>query len=321
MVHEGKVYTLGAMGHLLCLDAAKGELVWSKNLLTDKEYEAKLQMWGFSSNPLIEGDKLICLVGGSNCAVVAFHKDTGKEVWRALSTAGVGYCPPIVITAGGKRQLIVWHSEAVESLDPESGKVYWTQKFSSRAAMAIPTPRQDGDKLFFSCFYDGSLMMKLDADKPNATVAWKIKGRDIDPDKTLALHCVMSTPYLKDGYIYGVCSHGEMRCLKADTGERIWSTYQPVTAGKPVRWANAFIIPNGDRFFISNEQGDLIIARLSPEGYKEISRVHILEPTNLMAGFGIGRPLPVVWSHPAFANKCMIARNDKEIVSVSLAAE
>ena len=136
------------------------------------------------------------------------------------------------------------------------------------------------------------------------------------PEGTDALHCVMSTPFIKGGYIYGICSYGELRCLKIDTGERVWST-DKATGGKSLRWAHAFLVPQGDRVFLFNEQGDLIIARLTPEGYSEISRANILVPTNSMA------PPPgrrVIWSHPAFANRCVFARNDQEIICVSLAA-
>ena len=117
----------------------------------------------------------------------------------------------------------------------------------------------------------------------------------------------------KDGYIYGVCSYGQLRCLKASTGERVWETLQ-ATGGKLKRWANAFLVAQGDRYFLFNEQGDLIIARLTPKGYDEISRAHLLDPVNRDPG------RPVVWSHPAFANKCVYARNDNEIVCLPLAA-
>ena len=98
---------------------------------------------------------------------------------------------------------------------------------------------------------------------------------------------------------------------RAATGERVWET-QAVT-GEKARWATAFIVRHGDRFFINNDHGELIIAKLTPQGYREISRAHLLEPTNTDPG------RPVVWSHPAFANQCVYARNDKEIVCVSLA--
>jgi hypothetical protein len=112
------------------------------------------------------------------------------------------------------------------------------------------------------------------------------------------------------------CSFGELRCLKADDGDRQWMTREATTKdGEPTRWGNAFLVLHEDRFVIFNELGDLIIAKLTPKGYNEVSRAHILEPTNGMAG------RKVVWSHPAFANKCCYARNDKEIVCVSLAAQ
>ena len=108
-------------------------------------------------------------------------------------------------------------------------------------------------------------------------------------------------------------SYGQLRCLKVETGERVWETFQATTSGEPVRWANAFIVKNGDRFFLFNEKGDLIIAKLSPRGYEEVSRAHLLAPTGTAAGRA------VLWSHPAFANRHVYARNDKEIICVDLA--
>src|SRR5437870_873655 len=69
VVHEGKVYTLGTMGDLLCLDADKGTLLWQRNFR--KEYGAPAQNWGFSAHPLLDGDRLICVVGGEAIAVAS----------------------------------------------------------------------------------------------------------------------------------------------------------------------------------------------------------------------------------------------------------
>jgi outer membrane protein assembly factor BamB len=315
LVSGGKVYTLGAMGDLFCLDAETGKVVWSKNF--PKDYKAPIPLWGCAAHPLLDGDRLICLVGGEDSAVVAFDKDSGKEIWRSLSMPEIGYCPPTMVEVGGKRQLIIWTPDAVHSLEPETGKPYWEQKFSIGANMTIPTPRLNGTNLFVTAFYSGAMMLKLDPEKPEASIVWKGNGKGEKPGQTDALHCVMSTPFIKDGYIYGVCSYGELRCLKADTGERMWMSLKATgNVEKPEeRWANAFLIPQGDRVFLFNEKGDLIIAKLSPAGYDEISRAHILEPTGAASG------RPVVWSHPAFAHKSMFARNDKEIVCVSLAKE
>src|SRR5258707_14297491 len=94
-----------------------------------QEYKARVPVWRWGAPPLLDGDLLYCLVGGEGSAVVAFHKDTGKEVWRALTTEEVGYSPPMIYEAGGNRQLIIWLSESINALDPATGKVYWTQPY------------------------------------------------------------------------------------------------------------------------------------------------------------------------------------------------
>jgi len=306
-VHEGKVYALGAEGNLFCFEALSGKLLWSRDFKVD--YEAKTPLWGFAAHPLVDGNKLICLVGGEGSVVVALDKDSGKELWRALSAKEPGYCPPMIYEFSGKRQLIIWHPESVNALDPESGKVYWSHKVEARSGLSIPTPRKSGDLLFITSFYNGSLMLRVDSDTPS--VVWqsqKVSEKDTD-----GLHSIIPTPFIVDGYLYGVCSYGQFRCLKANTGDRLWESFEPI-AGKSERWGNAFITKNGGRYFLFNEKGDLIIAKLSPQKYEEISRTHLLEPSNSDPG------RPVVWSHPAYANRSVYARNDKEIVCVPLDA-
>jgi outer membrane protein assembly factor BamB len=316
LVQDGRVYTLGAMGDLLCLDADKGKVIWSKNLMKEYKLDAP-PVWGWAAHPLLDGDLLYCLVGGENSAVVAFNKDTGAEVWKALTTQEVGYSPPMIYEAGGKRQLIIWLSEAIHALDPATGRVYWKQAYPTdrppqRPAVNIITVRRLDDLLFLSTYYHGPLMLKLDRDKPGASVLWK--GKSNNPARPDGLHMLMAPPVLKDGHIYGVCAAGQLRCLKAQTGEQVWETFA-ATGGKKGDCATAFLVPQGGRYIIFNDQGDLILARLSPKGYDEIDRAHILEPVQAARG------REVVWSHPAFARRCVFARNDKEMVCVSLAAE
>lgn len=310
VVADGKVYTLGAQGHLFCLNVADGGVVWQKDF--QKEFNVRAPMWGWAGHPLLDGKKLICLAGGEGSVAVAFDKDTGRELWRSLSAQEPGYCPPTMCQVGTARQLILWHPESVNALDPETGRVLWTVPFTSRAGLSVSTPRQLGDKLFITAFYDGSLLLQLDATQAAPKVLWQSRKRS--ERQTTELHSIISTPVFEDGHIYGVCSYGQLRCLKADTGERLWETFA-ATTGKEARWGNAFLIKNADRFFLFNELGDLIIARLTPKGYEELGRAHLLDPTNKDPGRA------VLWSHPAFANRSIYARNDREIIAVSLAAE
>ena len=308
LVSGGKVYSLGAEGNLMCLDAGTGKLLWAHEF--KKEYNAKTPLWGFSGHPLLVGNKLICLAGGEGAVAVAFDKDSGKEAWHVLTAKEPGYSSPMLCTNGGKVEVIIWHPESVNALNPETGDVYWSEPFSSKSGMTIATPRQIGDELLVTTFYSGSMMLRL-KDARTVSAIWKTEKAS--EKETTHLNAVMCTPFLENGYIYGVCSYGQLRCLKVETGERVWETFKATTTGEPVRWANAFIVKNGDRFFLANERGDLVIARLTPQGYTEVSRCHLLEPTNTAAG------RDVVWSHPAFANRHVYARNDKEVVCVDLA--
>lgn len=312
VVKDGRVYTLGSEGNLFCFDAARGDVIWSKDLKAEYTNNQS-PVWGFSANPLLDGERLICLVGGKETTVIAFHKDTGDEIWRALDSGGPhgpGYSSPIIIDAGGQRQLIVWHPTALCSLVPETGKVLWEQPFKSNEGLSVATPRVDHDHLFITAFYNGSLMMKLDPHQPRATVDWQRHGQN--EKQTDALHSLISTPVIDGDCIYGACSYGEFRCLDIKNGDRIWSTFQP-TSGKSARWGTAFIVRHEDRYVLFSENGDLILASLSRQGYTEHSRAHLLEPT------GPSQRRDVVWSHPAFAHRNVYARNDKEIVSASLA--
>jgi outer membrane protein assembly factor BamB len=316
-VDGDRIYVLGSSGILHCLNARTGEVIWRKDY--QKDLGAQPDKWsfyfGFSSPPLVDGDRLICLVGGEpNAKVVAFDKRTGKELWRALSTnTEPGFSQPIIISAGGTRQLIVWHVGAVTSLDPATGTVYWEQPFKVDETQAIMTPVFDGSRLLISSFYTGAMMLTLDDKKPEARVLWKSKSTS--EILTDGLHALMSTPFILGDYLYGICSFGQMRGLNATTGARLWET-QAVTKER-ARWASALMVRNGDRFFINNDRGELIIARFAPDGYHEISRTQLIKATSRAPN---RRELGAVnWTHPAYANRHLYTRNDEELIAITLA--
>jgi outer membrane protein assembly factor BamB len=326
-VDGDRVYALGAMSDLTCLDVKTGKPIWSKNFI--KDYEAANPVWGFACHPLVDGDKLICIAGGTNDRlVIAFDKNTGKELWTSQSCSGdFGYCPPVIYTFGGRRQLIAWHTRAVTGLDPETGKRIWSVPCDVKASLNVAMPRKVGDDgLFLTTFYNGSMFLKVSV--AGAEVVWTSKAKGEMPNATTDLSSIMATPFVDGNTVYGVCSYGELRGLKASTGERLWMTMKatrgglttPKVAANPEpdtteRWSCAFLTKQADRYWLFNEQGDLIIAKLSPAGYEELSRANVIKPTNGMAGRG----RPVVWSLPAFAGKCVFVRNDEEVVCLNLA--
>ena len=310
-IDEGRAYALGTMGHFTCLDAASGSVLWHRDLVSD--YRAEVPIWGIAAAPLVDGELVVVMIGGADGAgVVALDKKTGVQRWAALDDKA-SYSAPIIIQQAGRRVLVCWTGNNVAGLDPSTGEVFWKYPFEpNKMVINVPTPVVDGDRLFVTAFYDGSLMLRLDDARLSVEKLWRRRGRS--ERNTDALHAMIATPLLEGDYVYGVDSYGELRCLDARTGDRIW---EDRTATPPARWSNIHMVRNGDRIWMFNERGELIIATLSPRGFHEISRAKLIEPTTKQLKMRGG----VCWSHPAFAGRHVFARNDKELVAASLAAE
>lgn len=313
-VDGDRVYALGATGSLVCARVRDGTVVWEHSF--PRDFRTALPPWGTASAPIVHGDLLIAIVfGRPRAKVMAFDKFSGEEVWRALSSeeSGPGYSQPILVRHEGRLMLIVWHAGGLAAIEPGSGAVTWQQSFRTRMETPIATPVWQEPHLLVSAFFNGSRLYRLE--RADARMLWKgASDSGVDTD---GLHALMNSPVIDDNHIYGICSYGQLRCLRLATGERVWET-QAVTREK-ARNASAFMVRNGDRYFISNDRGELIIARLSPAGYTEISRTRLIRPTSPP---GARRELGAVnWSHPAYAGRSVFARNDEEIVAVSLAAD
>jgi outer membrane protein assembly factor BamB len=343
VVEGNRVYTLGTMGDLLCLDAATGRPVWAKNFVresgekpkkpgeetrkTDDDklplppvvYNVMPPIWGYSSHLLLHGDKLVTLVGGDGGAVRAFDKKTGKELWKALTDREVCYAPTVLARAGGTTQLIAWTSRQLAGLNPDTGAVYWKLKFPNLPegkepnrpgpAVNIATPKVAGDMVFVSSAYDGCMAVRLAKDRPAAAVAW---GSKVTPKGPETLPTLMTTLLVRDGHLFGVNNDGEVECRKADTGELVWKDAAMFGEKKPL-FASAFWVENGDKLFVVTDLGDLVVCKLTLKGYEELDRAHVIEPDLSTRG------RKAVWCHPAFADGCLITRNGKEIICVSLA--
>jgi outer membrane protein assembly factor BamB len=286
----------------------------------------KPPLWGYASHPLVVGDSLIVPVGGKGSGVVAFNKATGEELWKSVTTFDICYAPLMMYEPrdakgekGAESQLIFWHADGVTSLNPESGKEYWTVKFpeernASQTAIATPTLcGKDGNQLLISEFYKGSLLLEIGSNPPSVTEKWR--QFKTNPKLDEAMNSMMATPVVKDGHAYGVAFNGRgqgvLRCIDLATGAMTWNQDDWMSE-KPQLFATAFITPNEDKYFIFDDIGELIIGKLSPEGFEELDRAKLLEPTS------VARGRDVVWSHPAYANGKMYVRNDKEIICVDL---
>ena len=307
-VEGGRAFAVGAMGHFHCFDAASGEILWKRDLAVD--YDAAMPIWGITASPLVYGDLVIQVAAGQGGAcVVALDVATGEERWRALDEPA-GYSAPIVIRQGEQDVIVCWTGASISGLEPQTGEVLWSVPMASRnMPIGVPTPVVQDDLLFVSSFYDGSMLIRFSKAEPVAEKLWHRVGRD--EQHTDALHCMIGTPILKGAHIYGVDSYGELRCLDLASGDRVW---EDLTAVPRNRWATIHILRHGKGEIMLNDQGDLILARLAPDGYHETSRSHLIDPTRVQLSRGNG----VVWAHPAIANGFIYARSDEELICAPL---
>ncbi len=299
IIHNGRVYALSMFYILECLDARTGKVVWKHDLAT----EYQLPPSSLDASPLIDGNLLIAAIGGKPAAgVVAFDLVTGREVWKALSESCT-WSSPVIISAGGIRQLIVWMRQSITALNPTNGAVYWrepTVSGGSPGFSAVSTPVVHGDRLLVS-----GLMFQLDNERPTAKVLWPDT-----PSGTRRILSDTSTPLFRDNFVYSPRSGGVFVCLDAATGHEVWQTNR-VTALRP--GACVHLTPNGSSVLLYTDQGDLVRAQLTPDGYREISRTHLIEPTGILFSNKFA------WAAPAFANRNIFVRNDRELRCYSLA--
>jgi outer membrane protein assembly factor BamB len=308
LIEDGKAYSFGTMGHLCCFDAGNGEVLWEVNTLED--FRVRLPIWGLASNPIITGEKLIVQLGGeAGAGIVAFHKETGQEIWRALEDEA-SYSAPVLLTQAGKEVLVCWTGESISGLDPKKGLVYWSLPFQpGNMIMNIADPVYDPPYLFLSGFFDGSYLLKLDQEALTASMVYHRHGEN--EKKTDALHCCISTPFINEGFVYGIGSYGEARCLDLLTGERLWEDLSLVPKA---RWANVHLVRQGDLTWGFNELGELLLGRFTPEGYVDLGRAKVIDPLPISPNPRNG----VCWAHPAFSGEKIFIRSDEQLICIQV---
>jgi outer membrane protein assembly factor BamB len=283
--HDGKLYTLGAVGHLFCFDAATGKVLWRSD--TVKDHGARVPMWGFAAAPVVDEDRLIVHVGAEpNGCLMAIDRATGKENWRSLKDE-VGYCTPVLAHTPSGRQLILWTPENVHGLDPVTGRPNWKVPYKVTYGVAIATPIVHDGLVFVTGYWEGSKTIRLGPKPADAELAWQ-DGRN--------LRGLMAQPLYLDGYVYTLDKQHGWTCFELKTGKKLWDDDNTLTPQARNPHASIVRLAGTDRILALNSVGELVQTRLSPKGYAEQSRVKVLT----------GR----VWSHPAFAGRFMYARTD-----------
>ncbi len=292
-VHAGKVYTLGALGHLHCLEAQTGKVIWTCD--TVKRFNGKIPTWGHACSPLVEGKTLIVQVGGRGALLVALDLETGQEVWKSLDDPP-GYSSPVIVESGKWRQLVYFTPRHVVGLEPATGKLLWQVPFEGITYdVAISDVVFSDGVLLASNYWSGSMAIRLDENGRNPKVVWE--GTD--------LSLLMSTPLVKDGYVYALDRFRGLKCLEMATGKILWENQHVTPRDRNPQASLVWV--GGNRALILNTPGELLLVELTPKGLTPLGKAKI-----------VGR----TWAHPGFGDGHVFARTDSkengEIVCVRL---
>ena len=283
---QGRVYALGATGELRCLDANNGSVIWGKNILT--ENQARNLQWAQSASPLIVDDKVIVLPGGANGkSVVAYNKNTGAPVWKALDDPQA-YVSPMLVELGGRRQILVVSASRVLGLAPENGRLLWSHPWNTDMGINVSQPIVvDRNRFFISSGYGkGAALVELKGggDSFTATTIWENKN----------MKNKFNSSVLHNGYVYGL-DEGILVCLDVNTGERKW---------KDGRYGYGQLILAGNHLIVTSDQGDIALVKASPDGYSEVARFTALEGQT--------------WNNPAIASGRLLVRNSNQMAAYDL---
>lgn len=245
LLTDDRCHTYGAEGKLLCLELATGKKIWERD--TQKDWAVPRNFFGVGSTPILEGDRLIALVGGlPSSGVVAFDAQTGetlwesvgKETWEGVETGwpGVGkyhwpenteeklvsYSSPIAVTIHGQRHVLCLMRHGLVSLDPRDGRINFKYWFRSRDHESVNAARPVvvDDLVFLSAAYKtGAALLRVHADGKGYDEVWR------DP-RGMSTH--WSTAIHQDGYLYGFSGRHEqeaaLQCIDLKTGELQWET-------------------------------------------------------------------------------------------------
>jgi outer membrane protein assembly factor BamB len=260
LVAGGRVYTLGAEGTLRCSDLADGKKLWTRSLKDD--YELRESWFGVGTSPLLEGDRLLVNVGAKGAGIVAFDKDTGKEVWKATDDPA-SYSSPVAASIDGVRHVFFLTREGLVDLDPKDGKVRCTKRWRARYNESVnaAAPVVVGDLLFLTASYQtGAVLLRVRKD--GVEEVWK--GDD-------SLSCHYNTPVYHDGFLYGLDGRQErgarLRCVELKTGRVKWS--------RDGFGCASLLVADG-RLLALTENGDLVLLEATPDGYREKARAAVL---------------------------------------------
>ena len=300
---SARIYAQSCRGELQCRAAMDGKLIWRVNYVTnfgavfigEKGAAQGAARHGYNGAPVIDGDQLITLAGGTNGAsLVCLDKVTGKIVWQSQDDAAA-YAPPVVATLGNSQEVIAFTCAGLVGVDRRDGKRLWRVPMTTTFSRHVTTPTIAGDIVMVSSHEfgltgvrhaDGGAKAQLTAER-----IWTSKEAAIN----------FSSPVVVGEYLYGIGPSKNLICVEAATGKVQWSKtgYSVSDSGK----AHASFLVMGKNLLLLTDGGMLALVAADPKEFREISRAQVCGKT---------------WCNPAWADGKLYLRDGKELMAVAL---
>ncbi|HXT70596.1 MAG TPA: PQQ-binding-like beta-propeller repeat protein [Vicinamibacterales bacterium] len=298
LVVGDRVFTIGTTQQFFAFDKRTGKILWSHDFV--KEFKAPELLLrpqvkvGYGCSPIAWRDTIICSVGGPGQSVMAFRQADGAVVWRSgdFLTAAAA---PILITMGGRQQLVLLGGGAVTGLDPDNGAILWSHPHDPGNDLNCTTPLFGSDNVLFmsSAYQAGSRAIQL-TQSGGATHASELWF-------TNRVRFMFLSAIRVGDFVYGTTGDfgpAFLTALNIKTGESAWQVRG---------FQRASLLQAGDKTIILNEDGDLALAKLSPTGAEIISRAKLLDT--------------VSWTAPTLVGTTLYARDREKIVAVALGSD
>lgn len=299
-IEDGRIYIMGGLGTVVCMDTESGEIIWQKN--THQEFEGEFHRWGMTESLLVTEKAVISSPTGDQTAVVALDKKDGSLLWESEPQGGVrSYVSPLLVEHNGTQLLLITTSEDFLAVNPETGEIYWTQDLATEYGFGgrrnnTNTPLFYNGEIFTTSGYDAQgVMMKLSEDGKSAEVKWHNGALDVHHGGVVLL----------DGYMYGANwinnGNGNWVCQEWDTGKVMWEE----------KWHNkgSIIYADGLCYIFEEKQGHIGLMEPSPEAFK------------LISSFRLESRSGPYWAHMAIFNKKLFVRHGEVLFVYDVAEQ
>jgi outer membrane protein assembly factor BamB len=288
LVDDGIVYAIGTEGRLVAADKETGELLWQHDLV--KEFGSRLPSYGYSSSPLVVGDRLFVEAGGENATFMAFDKKTGKVAWSSQNDRPA-YSSPIDVTIDGVRQVVFWSAHGLHSVSPDDGKLLWKYGWENFCPVS-GDPLNTGTPIFvapdriFLSSGSGAALIRISrkGDQLAVETVWKNDRMRSD----------VNTALLLGDHIYGF-NGAILQCVDVTTGEIKW---------RARGFKRGSLIAAGGKLIVLGEQGNLALVEAIPDEFVQHDSAQVLEGKS--------------WTSPSLAGGKLYLRNHEELVCLDL---